>query len=141
MPKKFDDVHIYTDGGARGNPGPGGVGVLILDPDGSELDAYGDCIGEATNNQAEYTALLTGLERAARYTKKSLTCHLDSELVVKQMLGEYRIRDEALKELYLRAKQLEKKFRAVRYVHHPRTHPEMKRADKLVNQALDGTLV
>lgn len=126
---------IYTDGGARGNPGPAGIGVVIADA-GKTLEEFGAYIGEKTNNQAEYAALLAGLDRARRHTDTELNCILDSELVVKQMQGEYKVKSPELKKLVHQAHGLEKNFKTVTYAHTLREGN--KRADQLVNQALDA---
>lgn len=126
---------LHTDGGARGNPGPAGIGyVLVLD--GGELLEEGAYIGEATNNQAEYTALLRGMERA--YTEKvdHLVCYLDSELLVRQLTGRYRVKDAKLKPLFVQAQELRRRFVSVEFHHIVRE--KNKHADRLVNAALDA---
>lgn len=127
-------VTIYTDGGARGNPGPAGTGVVI-EQHGKIVETVGAYIGEATNNQAEYSALLAGLDRASRYTDTDLRCVLDSELVVRQLNGEYRIRSEQLRKLADQANHLAQRFRSVSYEHVRREGNVL--ADKLVNRAID----
>ena len=131
-------VTIYTDGGARGNPGPAAIGGVIENEDGP-LEEFSTYIGEATNNQAEYRALLSGMERAAKHTDVDLICVLDSELVVKQMRGEYKIKSPELRKLAHQAQALEDRFRTVAYQHTLREGN--KRADALVNQALDRELL
>lgn len=129
------EVTIYTDGGARGNPGPAGMGVVIMD-NGQTLEEFGAYIGHRTNNQAEYAALLAGLERAGKYTDTDVTCVLDSELVVKQLKGEYKVKSPELRKLVHQVRSLEGNFRRVRYEHTLREGN--RRADALVNQALDA---
>jgi len=131
-------IRIYTDGGARNNPGPSGIGVLICNSHDQELIRHKDYIGEGTNNIAEYCALIAGLELATAYTPTILECFLDSELVVRQVMGAYRVKDERIKRLYNEVKKQEKKFPRISYSHLPRTHAKMKIADMLVNEALDN---
>lgn len=125
---------LHTDGGARGNPGPAAIGFVLKIP-GQAVIAVGECIGTATNNVAEYEALLGGLNRASREGVQEIVCYLDSELVVKQLKGEYKVRDADLKKRYDKVKDLVKNFTAVEFIHIRRE--KNKQADKLVNQALD----
>jgi ribonuclease HI len=127
---------LSTDGGARGNPGPAAYGYVLEAEDGSVLDARGETIGVATNNVAEYRALIVGLEKAVELGIDELEVVSDSELLVKQMQGEYRVKNEALRELNDEANALERKLGRVRYTAVRREHNEL--ADKLVNEALDS---
>jgi ribonuclease HI len=127
---------LSTDGGARGNPGPAAYGYVLEAEDGTVLDARGETIGVATNNVAEYRALLAGLEKAIELGIDELEVVSDSELLVKQMQGEYRVKNEALRELNEEANYLERKLGRVRYMAVRREHNEL--ADKLVNEALDA---
>jgi ribonuclease HI len=127
---------LSTDGGARGNPGPAAYGYVLEAEDGTVLDARGETIGVATNNVAEYRALIAGLEKAVELGIDELEVVSDSELLVKQMQGEYRVKNEALRELNDEANFLEKKVGRVRYEAVRREHNEL--ADKLVNEALDS---
>ena len=127
---------LSTDGGARGNPGPAAYGYVLEDDDGTVLDARGERIGVATNNVAEYRALIAGLERALELGIDELEVVSDSELLVKQMQGEYRVKNETLRELNEDANVLERKLGRVRYTAVRREHNQL--ADKLVNQALDA---
>ena len=97
---------LWTDGGARGNPGPAAYAYVLENDDGEVLAAYGEAIGVATNNVAEYSALIAGLEKAVELGTGELEVVSDSELMVKQMRGEYKVKNEALRELWLRAKRL-----------------------------------
>jgi ribonuclease HI len=124
---------LYTDGGARGNPGPAAIGIVLKKED-DILVQKAKCIGNATNNQAEYEALILGLHEASDHTKE-LKCFLDSELVVKQLKGEYRVRDEKLKPLYDKIKKLEEGFEKVTFHHIPREKNKL--ADLLLNEELD----
>jgi ribonuclease HI len=126
---------LSTDGGARGNPGPAAYGYVLEAEDGTVLDARGETIGVATNNVAEYRALIAGLEKAVDLGIDELEVVSDSELLVKQMQGEYRVKNEALRELNDEANFLERKLGRVRYKAVRREHNEL--ADKLVNEALD----
>lgn len=130
-------VRLFTDGGSRGNPGPGAIGLLLLDEQNKEIESFKECIGHTTNNRAEYKALIKGLDLAAKHTRDAVYCYLDSELVVKQMSGLWRLKDDELRALFHRAKDRERSFREVTYTHVRRTDPNIKKADKLVNEALD----
>lgn len=127
---------INTDGGSRGNPGPAAIGVVIKDSSGKILKKEKRCIGETTNNQAEYQALIHGLEHSKELGGTELEFLLDSELVVKQMKGEYKVKDAGLAQQFLKAHNLMTQFKKVTFKHVRR---EMnKEADALVNEALDG---
>ena len=127
---------LFTDGGARGNPGPAAYGYVLEAEDGTVLAAHGERIGVATNNVAEYRALVAGLERALELAVPELEVVSDSELLVKQMTGAYRVKNEALQELNARAARLARQLPAVRYTAVRREHNEL--ADRLVNEALDA---
>ena len=128
-------ARLSTDGGARGNPGPAAYGYVIESEDGHVLAAHGEAIGRATNNVAEYSGLVAGLERAAELGVRELEVVSDSELLVRQMQGEYRVKNEALRALWEEANDLERRFAKVRYTAVRRVHNEL--ADRLVNEALD----
>jgi ribonuclease HI len=127
---------LSTDGGARGNPGPAAFGYVLEAEDGQVLAAHGEAIGRATNNVAEYRGLLAGLAKAAELGVTELEVISDSELLVKQMQGEYRVKNEALRTLWEEASELERHFDRVRYSAVRREHNEL--ADRLVNEALDA---
>jgi ribonuclease H / adenosylcobalamin/alpha-ribazole phosphatase len=129
-------ARLSTDGGARGNPGPAAYGYVLESEDGHVLDARGEAIGTATNNVAEYRGLVAGMEKAADLGVTELEVVSDSELLVKQMRGEYRVKSEALRALWEEASDLERRFAKVRYTAVRRAHNEL--ADRLVNEALDG---
>ena len=129
-------ARLYTDGGARGNPGPAAAAFVIEAEDGEVLAAHGEAIGVATNNVAEYRALIAGLEGAARLGVTELDVRSDSELMVRQMRGEYRVRKPALQELQEAAARAARGFARVTYTHVRREHNEL--ADRLVNEALDA---
>ena len=129
-------ARLSTDGGARGNPGPAAFAYVLHDDHGDVLAAHGEAIGVATNNVAEYTALIAGLEKARALGVTDLEVVSDSELMVKQMRGEYRVKNEALRELSLRAGRLARQVGAVHYTAVRREHNKL--ADRLVNDALDA---
>ncbi len=126
---------LFTDGGARGNPGPAAIG-FVLSGIGNTSILYKEYIGKGTNNQAEYRALLAGITRAKAEGVEDLMCYLDSELVVKQVRGEYRVKNEDLKNLLAEIKVLLPSFRSITFEHIPRSKNAA--ADKLVNEALDA---
>jgi ribonuclease HI len=127
---------LFTDGGSRGNPGPAAYGFVLEAEDGTVLDARGEAIGVATNNVAEYSALVAGLERAVEAGVDELEVVSDSELLVKQMRGEYRVKNQALRDLFLDASRVARKIHRVTYTAVRREHNEL--ADSLVNEALDA---
>ena len=129
-------ARLWTDGGARGNPGPAAFAYVLEDEDGEPLASHGERIGTATNNVAEYRGLIAGLEKAVELGVTSLEVVSDSELLVKQMRGEYRVKNEALRELSSEAALLAAKLGRVEYRHVRRAHNEL--ADRLVNEALDA---
>ncbi len=129
-------ARLFTDGGARGNPGPAAYAFVLETADGTVLAAEGQAIGVATNNVAEYSALVAGLERAVELGVDEVEVVSDSELLVKQMLGEYRVKNEALRGLSLDAARLARRLRKVTYRAVRREHNEL--ADRLVNEALDA---
>jgi ribonuclease H / adenosylcobalamin/alpha-ribazole phosphatase len=129
-------ARLSTDGGARGNPGPAAFGYVLEADDGTVLAAHGERIGVATNNVAEYRALIAGLEKAVELALDEIEVVSDSELLVKQMRGEYRVRNEALRELSIEASRLARTIGKVSYTAVRREHNEL--ADRLVNEALDA---
>jgi ribonuclease HI len=129
-------ARLSTDGGARGNPGPAAYGYVLEADDGTVLAAHGEKIGVATNNVAEYRALVAGLEKAAELGVDEIEVVSDSELLVKQMTGEYRVKNEALRQLSLEAARLARQVGKVTYTAVRREHNEL--ADRLVNEALDA---
>jgi len=129
-------ARLFTDGGARGNPGPAAFGYVLEADDGHVLDARGEAIGVATNNVAEYRALVEGLKRALELGVGEVDVVSDSELLVKQMRGIYKVKNEALRVLSLEAAALARRLSRVTYTAVRREQNEL--ADKLVNEALDG---
>jgi ribonuclease HI len=129
-------ARLSTDGGARGNPGPAAYAYVLEAEDGHIFDARGEAIGVATNNVAEYRALVAGLEKAVELGVEELEVVSDSELLVKQMRGEYKVRNPALRELWSQAQELAGELGSVRFTAVRREHNEL--ADRLVNEALDA---
>jgi len=136
---KHDKLTIYTDGGARGNPGPAGMAVVIYDENGKLIGQHSKFIGRATNNQAEYKALIFGLEKAKNLRAKEIRCFLDSELIARQLTGQYRVKDKGLKPLFAQILKLTNNFDSVTFRHIPRE--ENKLADKLVNLAINKGII
>ncbi|WKZ30074.1 MAG: reverse transcriptase-like protein [Candidatus Dojkabacteria bacterium] len=131
---------VHTDGGARGNPGPAGIGYTIHSPDKALLAEHGEKIGTATNNEAEYKAMIQALRACTEFSEiKELTIYSDSELMVSQLTGKYKVSSPTIKEFFGIVKQLESKFHKVSYIHVRRNLN--KRADELVNAALDGKAI
>ncbi len=130
---------IYTDGGARGDPGPAGIGFVMYDSGGKVLKKFKHYLGITTNNQAEYRALIEALTEAAKLGFDRIVCHLDSELVVRQLTGKYKIKEAGLKPLAAQALVLTQKFLQVEFVHIPREKNKL--ADELVNEALDEAMI
>lgn len=130
-------IYTNSDGGARGNPGPGAIGIIVR-KDGEILTRYSAMIGKfVTNNIAEYEALIKALELASNYTKDEVTCILDSELIVKQLLGKYRVKNQKLLELFLKVQKLQENFKKIKYLHVSRWNKFQQIADELLNAELD----
>ncbi|HEY0416226.1 MAG TPA: ribonuclease HI family protein [Gaiellaceae bacterium] len=129
-------TRLFTDGGARGNPGPAAYGFVLEAEDGTVLAAEGEAIGTATNNVAEYSGLIAGLRKALDLQLADVEVVSDSELMVKQMRGEYRVKNEALRSLFVEANQLARRLGGVEFRHVRRADNEL--ADRLVNEALDA---
>jgi len=127
---------LSTDGGSRGNPGPAAFGYVLEAEDGTVLAAHGEQIGVATNNVAEYRGLVAGLEKALELAVPEVEVVSDSELLVKQMTGEYKVKNAALRDLSLQAARLAREIGKVSYTAVRREHNEL--ADRLVNEALDA---
>jgi ribonuclease HI len=128
---------LYSDGGARGNPGPAAIAYLALTEEGELVKADSRSIGIHTNNQSEYMALIAALEFAITLKVEEVVCHLDSELVAKQLNGEYSTKNFELQKLWRKTKELRGCFREISFVNVPRDNPQIRRADALVNKTLD----
>jgi ribonuclease HI len=129
-------IYTNSDGGARGNPGPGAIGLLIR-KDNKVIKTFSKEVGRVTNNIAEYLALIKALELASKYGKE-VVCILDSELIVRQLNGKYKVKNVKLKPLFEKVKKLEKEFKSVNYKHVSRWNKFQKIADKLLNKELDN---
>jgi ribonuclease HI len=127
---------VYSDGASRGNPGPAAIGAVVYDESGEEVHAVSRRIGRATNNEAEYGAAIAGLEAALALGARDVELVMDSELVVRQLSGAYRVRNPSLRKLFGRVKDLQWRFASFQARHVPRE--ENRRADQLANQALDS---
>jgi ribonuclease HI len=126
---------IYTDGGARGNPGPAGIGVVIYDEQKQVIDKLSEYLGVATNNQAEYKAVVAAFKKAKELGATELDFYLDSELVVKQLKREYKVKNKDLAPLFLEIHNLSLSFKKISYTHIPRELNKV--ADALANEAMD----
>ena len=127
-------LKVFTDGCAKGNPGPAGIGVVFEDDRGSVVFELSKYIGTATNNVAEYTALICALEEAQKRGARTVHCHLDSELVVRQLQGSYKVKHDVLKRLYARVRDLVNGFATCTFAHIPREENTV--ADRLANDAV-----
>ncbi|MCK4313403.1 ribonuclease HI family protein [Candidatus Bathyarchaeota archaeon] len=130
-------LKIYSDGASRSNPGPSAIAFMILAETGEILKRYSEYVGIRTNNQAEYEALIYALKFASKLTNQEVVCYLDSELVVKHLNGEYRVRNHNLKELWLKVEELKQKFHKTSFIHVPRTERHIEEVDSLANQTLN----
>ncbi len=126
---------IYSDGGARGNPGPAATGIVIKNEQGENLDSFGEYLGEQTNNYAEYMALISGLKKAKELKADEVECLVDSKLVCEQLKGNWKIKEPTLQKLFVVAYNLSAQFKKVTYRHIPRE--KNKEADAEVNKVLD----
>lgn len=135
---KYPRLRLFSDGAARGNPGPSGAGAVLLTPDGQVVARLGKYLGVQTNNHAEYTALLLGLQHAKALGAKELEVFADSELLVRQLSGKYQVRSPTLRPLYEEALRLLKDFSKVKVAHVPRE--ENGAADEMSNRAIDERL-
>lgn len=133
----YKKLVIYADGGARGNPGPAGAGVVIYDRHGivCKISKY---LGRITNNQAEYNALILGLQKAKLLSAQEVDCFLDSELLVRQLNREYKIKDPNLMPLFIKIWNLTLSFKKIKFYYIPRE--KNKEADRLVNEAIDKAM-
>ena len=133
--KRLNKVNLVTDGGSRGNPGPSSIGIYITDKSGNELYSFAKCIGNGTNNRAEYRALIKGLKLCRKLPRHQVSCLSDSKLVINQLNGIYQVKNPKMKKYYLKVKALEADFDLVTYTHLSRTDPLIIKADMLVNYA------
>jgi ribonuclease HI len=133
----LDEVWLYTDGAARGNPGPAAAGFRILGLSRELLFEHEESLGERTNNQAEYEALVRGLEACQVYTRRHVRVGSDSKLLINQMRGEWRIKEPELQRLHAKARAATASFEEVRYDHYRRSHLEIAAVDRALNRLLD----
>lgn len=139
--EKNEKIIIYTDGGARGNPGPAAIGVVIKDASGHTIKSYGEAIGQATNNEAEYRAVVSALQKTKALLGKeklksiSVEVNMDSELVTRQLNGVYKIEEEKLFPFFVKIWNLKIEFGKISFGHVPRE--KNREADRMVNEALD----
>ncbi len=136
--KTYNKLIIHTDGGARGNPGPAGIGIVIETEDNELIEEYKEYIGETTNNQAEYQAVVKAFELLKKYNTDVLEFFLDSELIVKQITGKYKVKNKDLAVHFVKIHNAEQLYKNVSFTHVRRA--ENKHADSLVNKALDEQL-
>ncbi|SHM06281.1 ribonuclease HI [Caldanaerovirga acetigignens] len=134
----MERLKVYVDGASRGNPGDAGIGIVMLDENGNVVKEMSDYIGQTTNNIAEYTALITALKEALEMGCEEVEVFSDSELMVKQINGQYQIKNEGIKRLYSQVTQLMKEFRSFSINHVRREYN--KRADELANEGIDMAL-
>lgn len=138
--KELNQLRIYSDGASRGNPGPAAIAFKILDESGVVVKTFSKFLGRRTNNEAEYEALITALELACNFTDGDVQCFLDSELVIKQLNGEYQVRNPRLENLWLKIRELQLSFHRVSFSHVSRTNKNIEEVDKLANRVLDRVL-
>ena len=132
----YKKLIIYTDGGARGNPGPAGIGVVVFNADESEIiSQHKQYIGETTNNQAEYKAIISGLQEAKKLKAQEVEIYTDSELVCSQINGIYKIKNTDFQDSFIKIYNLKQSFKKIKFKHILREKNKL--ADKLVNQAID----
>lgn len=136
MPKHLK-IFAFTDGGCRGNPGNGAIAILLLDKEKNKLTVHSECIGQTTNNRAEYLALIKALELSTAHCRDEICCYSDSELVVRQASGKYAIKKKELLELFYILKDREKAFKKVTYNHVPRENKYIQIVDKILNRTMD----
>jgi ribonuclease HI len=130
-------VVVHSDGGARGNPGPAAIGVVVLDENSNVLETFSQYVGEQTNNTAEYLGLVKALQLATKFTTQEVHVFMDSELVINQVNGTYKLKAVHLQPFLFEVKRLEGQFARVVYTHVLRQHQIQSQADALVNEALD----
>ncbi len=134
----YKHLMIFSDGGARGNPGPAAIAFLALTENGELVKADSRFVGIKTNNQAEYEALMMALEYAQAVNAEEVECHLDSELVTRQLNGEYSVKNFELQKLWGKVQEIKKAFKRISFKSVPRSNSRIQRADTLVNKTLDA---
>jgi len=131
-------LQVYSDGASRGNPGVSAIAYMILDEENRVLKRKSTYLGVRTNNQAEYEALLSALQTASEFDGDEVECYLDSELVVKQLNGQYKVRNDNLRILWLKVQDYKQRFREISFTYIPRTNSQIQEVDRLANHTLDG---
>ncbi len=139
-PQRIRRVTTYSDGASRGNPGHAGIGILIYDEKDQKIVQDFNYIGQCTNNEAEYRALLLALDRAFEITQGHVECVMDSELLVRQLNGQYAIKSEKLIKFYQEVKERVKNFSSVSFRHVLRSEPHLQLADQLANKGIDEAM-
>lgn len=139
LSEELNQLRIYSDGASRGNPGPAAIAVKLVGEDGVVVKRFSKFLGKRTNNEAEYEALIAALKLASDFTEGRVHCFLDSELIVKQLNGEYRVRSLRLEGLWLKVRELQQRFDTVTFSHVSRTDKNIEEVDKLANRILDKT--
>lgn len=134
------EITCYTDGASRGNPGPAAAGFVLLDSDGRFLEKNAVFLGKKTNNEAEYHAVINALSAAKKHGAHRVCIFSDSQLVIRQLRGEYRVKKPALRVLYARVRLCEQGYSAVEYVSTGRDHPWIQEADRLCNEVLNAEI-
>ena len=134
-------LKVYSDGACRGNPGPSAIAFMILTDNGEILERGSEYVGFGTNNQAEYKALISALDAVSKMESQEVVCYLDSELIVKQLNGEYQVKDPNLRKLWLQVQDLKKSFEKISFLHVPRTEKHIEEVDSLANQTLRALIL
>lgn len=134
----YIEIHVYTDGASRKNPGPSAIGIVFLDSRGNFIAEHKECVGITTNNRAEYLAVIRALELGTEYCRNKVSIFSDSEIVINQLNGTYAIKVKELKELFKQIKSNENFYQEVVYNWVSKKNKNIRRADLLCNQALDG---
>jgi len=140
-PKFVGKVHVFVDGASRGNPGHAGIGGIVFDADdNTKLDDFSEYIGQKTNNEAEYMAIIKGLSLARKWTRKVVQVCSDSEFAIRQINKRYRIKEDRMEPLCLQVISKAQLFDSVQFIHVSSNNPGIKRADMLSKQAIDRKL-
>ena len=138
--KKITQVHVYTDAASRGNPGLAAISYSIYDENGNVIESDAKRIGDTTNNSAEYQALIWAMERASEHTDRGAVFYSDSQLLINQIRGDYRVRNEKLAVLFDKVVKLRGRFYTPQFIHRPRQDPRISLEDDKVNAVLDGKM-
>lgn len=131
---------MYSDGASRGNLGPSAIAFMILTDGGEILERRSEYVGFGTNNHAEYSALISALDAASKMESQEVVCYLDSELVVKQLNGEYQVKNPNLRRLWMKVHDLKQSFQKISFMHVPRTEKHIEEVDSLANQTLNAII-